>query len=81
MRTYYLFEDFLLFRINVIIISSQTTLKHEVACVDLSPIEANATEVDFCTVGLWTDNSVRLLKLPSLEEFHKESFVGGSYYC
>jgi hypothetical protein len=29
-------------------------------------------KANICAIGLWTDNSVRLLSLPTLEELHKE---------
>ena len=63
------------------------TLQYEVACLDLTPISsakegggggsaATAVKSDLCAVGLWTDISARLLKLPSLEELHKEPLGG-----
>lgn len=56
------------------------TLEYEVACLDLTPLSAETTaKAEICAVGLWTDISARLLKLPSLEEFHKEPLGGGSY--
>lgn len=56
------------------------TLDYEVACLDLTPIgigSQSTTKSDVCAIGLWTDISARLLKLPSLEEFHKEPLGGG----
>lgn len=53
------------------------------ACLDLTPISVGpqqnptAVKAEVCAVGLWTDISARLLKLPSLEEFHKEPLGGG----
>ncbi|KAL1525255.1 hypothetical protein AB1Y20_020120 [Prymnesium parvum] len=67
------------------------TMEHEVACVALlkQPLSATGsapmdtdeatatTELPpMCAAGLWTDLSVRLLSLPSLEELHKE-LLGG----
>ena len=55
------------------------TLDYEVACIDLSPLEEGEEEPGRTTVasiGLWTDISVRLLRLPSLEEITKE-YLGG----
>lgn len=64
------------------ILSSHATLEYEVACLDLTPVSATIQQdatmkSDVCAVGLWTDISARLLKLPSLEEFHKEPLGGG----
>nr|CAG4642998.1 EOG090X00HD [Ilyocryptus agilis] len=60
---------------------THATLEYEVACLDLTPISATIQQdpnmkADLCAVGLWTDISARLLKLPSLEEFHKEPLGG-----
>ena len=51
-----------------------TTLQHEVACLNISPLEGNEAHV--AAVGLWTDISVRILTLPSLDEINKE-LLGG----
>lgn len=62
---------------------SHVTLDYEVACLDLTPISVgsqlntSAPKAEVCAVGLWTDISARLLKLPTLEEFHKEPLGGG----
>ena len=55
------------------------TLDYEVACIDLSPLEEGEEEpgkTSVASIGLWTDISVRLVKLPSLEEITKE-YLGG----
>ncbi|XP_046628743.1 DNA damage-binding protein 1 [Neodiprion virginianus] len=63
------------------IVSSQivpkgsVALQHEVACLDISPLDGNL-EAKIVAVGLWTDISVRILTLPDLEEMNKE-FLGG----
>lgn len=44
----------------------RTTLPHEIACVDVSPI--GGATASLCAVGLWHDASVRVLHLPSLAE-------------
>lgn len=52
-----------------------TTLEHEVACIDLTPYDGeNRTEV--ACLGLWTDISVRIIRIPSLEEITRE-YIGG----
>ena len=53
-------------------------LEYEVACIDISPINGKDTS-DICVVGLWTDISVRILKLPSLQEQHHQILGGGMY--
>lgn len=57
----------------------QTTVEHEVACLDVSPLweEEMASVV---AVGLWTDISARVLALPTLEENAKEFLGGGKHY-
>eukprot|EP00300_Choanocystis_sp_HF-7_P006534 c14763_g1_i1.p1 GENE.c14763_g1_i1~~c14763_g1_i1.p1 ORF type:complete len:1112 (+),score=311.81 c14763_g1_i1:32-3367(+) len=45
-------------------------LEHEVACVDISPTFHNTSEV--VAVGMWSDMSVRLYRIPSFELLHKE---------
>ena len=55
------------------------TLEHEVACCDLSPLhegEGEAGKTSVASIGLWTDITVRLVKLPSLEEITKEHLGG-----
>lgn len=55
---------------------SSVTLEYEVACLDISPLEENGSHADLVAVGLWTDISVRILKLPNLEEIYKEKLGG-----
>ena len=59
-------------------ICSQATMEHEVACVDVTPLGDDlSAKSDLCAIGLWTDISVRLLKLPSLEIIHTQPLGGG----
>jgi len=51
----------------------------QVACIDVTPLTEGASRSDIVAVGLWTDISVRLLKLPSLEEIAKEPLGGGLF--
>lgn len=44
------------------------------ACVDITQLHA---ELKFCAVGLWTDMSARLLRLPTFETVHVEMLGGG----
>lgn len=48
-------------------------MEEEVACLDLGPGEENA----LLGVGLWTDISVKVLKLPDLKHMHTEKLPGG----
>jgi DNA damage-binding protein 1 len=47
---------------------SKCTMEHEIACLDVLP--------DVLAVGLWTEISVCLLKIPSLEKVHVEKLGG-----
>ena len=44
------------------------------ACVDITQLH---TELKTCAVGLWTDMSARLLRLPTFETVHVEMLGGG----
>ncbi|XP_050293342.1 DNA damage-binding protein 1 [Anthonomus grandis grandis] len=62
---------------NQLILKSETTLDVEVSCLDISPLgDMNSATADLVAVGLWTDISARVLKLPNLTEAHKE-LLGG----
>ena len=56
---------------------ADTTLEHEVACIDVTPLEDDGKRSDVLSVGLWTDITLRLFKLPSLEMVAKEPLGGG----
>jgi DNA damage-binding protein 1 len=47
---------------------AKCTMEHEIACLDVLP--------DVLAVGLWTEISVCLLKIPSLEKVHVEKLGG-----
>ena len=59
-------------------------MEHEVACIDVTPLTESG-RADICAVGLWTDISARVLRLPSLESAHVEMIGGGKdflfVYC
>ena len=60
-------------------VCSEATMEHEVACVDATPLGDDVSAMsDLCAVGPWTDISVRLLKLPSLETVHTQPLGGGT---
>lgn len=55
---------------------AQVTLDYEVACLDISPLEERQTRAELVAVGLWTDISACVFKLPSLELLHTEKLGG-----
>ncbi|KAG5890187.1 hypothetical protein JTB14_010651 [Gonioctena quinquepunctata] len=61
---------------NELILKGNTTLDVEVACLDISPLGEGAATSDLVAVGLWTDISARILRLPDLSEATKE-LLGG----
>lgn len=56
---------------------STTVVEHEIACVDITPQVEGQSSSDICSIGLWTDISARVLKLPSFESMHVEMLGGG----
>lgn len=52
-------------------------MEHEVACLDITPLGDSNGMSPLCAIGLWTDISARILKLPSFELLHKEMLGGG----
>lgn len=56
--------------------SSHTTLPYEVACLDISLLDEKSSRTDLVAVGLWTDISVCVLSLPSLEILKIEKLGG-----
>lgn len=53
----------------------ETTLEHEIACLDISPLFGN-NKSTICSVGLWTSISVCILRLPDLSLLHTENLEG-----
>lgn len=55
-------------------------LPHEVACISIDVLmdyddqqmDTGTQQADICAVGLWTDNSARILKIPTLEEMSRD---------
>ena len=56
---------------------SHVSMEHEVACVDITPLGEGREKADLCAVGLWTEISVRMLQLPSLEAMYTQLLGGG----
>ncbi|KAF7245565.1 DNA damage-binding protein 1 [Varanus komodoensis] len=55
---------------------SCTEMEHEVACLDITPLGDIGGMSPLCAIGLWTDISARILKLPSFDLLHKEMLGG-----
>ncbi|KAK1891353.1 DNA damage-binding protein 1 [Dissostichus eleginoides] len=55
---------------------STMEMEHEVACLDITPLGEGGGESPLCAVGLWTDISARVLKLPCFTALHKEMLGG-----
>ncbi|KAF2077319.1 hypothetical protein CYY_001385 [Polysphondylium violaceum] len=53
----------------------EISLPHEISCLDISSFGDERVST-LCAVGLWTDISIRLLLLPSLEQVSIESLGG-----
>ncbi|KAL8617543.1 DNA damage-binding protein 1 [Nucella lapillus] len=56
--------------------AGQTVMDHEVACLDITPLKDGETRADLIAVGLWTDISARILRLPSFDSLHTEMLGG-----
>lgn len=67
----------LLFSQILLTFLSTTEMEHEVACLDITPLGEGGGESPLCAVGLWTDISARVLKLPCFTALHKEMLGGG----
>ena len=50
-------------------------MEFEVSCLDNNPLISNQ-ETNLCSVGLWTDISLRILNLPDLTQMHLEKLEG-----
>ncbi|XP_055682450.1 DNA damage-binding protein 1 [Lutzomyia longipalpis] len=61
---------------GALVLKSQVTLDYEVACLDISPLEERQTRAELVAVGLWTDISACVYKLPNLELLHTEKLGG-----
>lgn len=55
---------------------ARTTLPHEVACLDISLLDQKSNRANLIAVGLWTDISVTILKIPTLEILNNEKLGG-----
>ncbi|PVD33437.1 hypothetical protein C0Q70_04693 [Pomacea canaliculata] len=53
-----------------------TVMEHEIACLDITPLKEGEGRAQLIAVGLWTDISARILRLPSFESLHVEMLGG-----
>jgi hypothetical protein len=51
---------------------SHVTLERDVACLDVTPLEEGSSKAEIVAVGLRTEMSVRILRLPHLHEVHQQ---------
>jgi len=51
-------------------------LEYEVACLDINLLNDKMEKSDFCSVGFWTEISIRVLKVDTLEDLYIEN-IGG----
>lgn len=51
-------------------------LKHDISCLDINPIGENPNKSNLAAVGMWTDISVKIFSLPTLEPITEEH-IGG----
>ena len=58
---------------------SHAVMRHEVSCVDITPVGERRDKADLCTVGLWTEIAVQVLFLPSLEVVYTQMLGGGMW--
>jgi len=47
-------------------------LPYNIACLDVTPLNPQEERTDLCVVGLWTQISVWIYRLPTLDVLHKE---------
>lgn len=58
------------------LLSSHITLDYEVACLDLSVLDETAVRSDLLAVGVWTDISASIFRLPTLQPLNSEKLGG-----
>ena len=62
---------------------SMVVLPYQVACVDISPLGGQGDiKAEICAIGFWTELSVSILRLPTLQVMDKQLLGGGKigYY-
>ena len=64
-------------RVYLIVVHSNATMDHEIACVNINPLGEDKSRSSLCAIGLWTEISVQLLALPSFEKIFTQPLGGG----
>lgn len=59
----------------MLILLRDMIMENEVACLDITPLGAGRAH--FVAVGLWTDVSALILRVPNLEIVTKQGLKGG----
>ncbi|CAF4596571.1 unnamed protein product, partial [Rotaria sp. Silwood2] len=52
-------------------------LPYNIACLDVTPLNSQEERTNLCVVGLWTQISVWIYRLPTLDVLHKEPLTSG----
>ncbi|CAF0914954.1 unnamed protein product [Adineta steineri] len=47
-------------------------LPHNIACLDITPLDLREERTNLCVIGLWTQISIWICRLPTLDILHKE---------
>ena len=53
-----------------------TNLDFQVSCLDITPF-SNFERTDYVALGLWTDMSIKIVRVPDFKELHYEKLGGG----
>jgi DNA damage-binding protein 1 len=56
---------------------SKCQLPYNIACLDITPLNLQEDRTNFCVIGLWTQISVWICRLPTLDILHKEPLTSG----
>ena len=51
-------------------------LEYEIACLDINLLNDKIEQSSFCSVGFWTEISIRILAIDTLDDLHTEN-IGG----
>ncbi len=61
-----------------LLIFSKCKLPYNIACLDVTPLNPQEERTNLCVVGLWTQISVWIYRLPTLDVLHKEPLTSGT---
>ncbi|CAF1555514.1 unnamed protein product, partial [Rotaria sordida] len=54
---------------------SKCQLPYNIACLDITPLNSRDERTNLCVIGLWTQISVWICRLPTLDILHRESLT------